>query len=166
MTKRGLLAAIVWGALWLGGCAGPQTRTVNQPIGQDAMPSPREPALAQPSPPSQVGGESLPAVVALADSAREARMRGDLDRAVADVERALRLDSANPSLWHQLAELRLDQGRAAQAESLALKSNQFAVDDRRLRQANWELIARARRLRGDEAGAQAALRRARELGRE
>lgn len=170
---RGLGVALMI-LLWLAGCA-PRTRTDVYPLGSPEPPagaeSRRVDTVQDAERSRSVDGAqgtdpSLPAVVALANGAREAREQGDLDRAAADLERALRLDPDNAALWHQLAQVRVDQLRMDQAETLALKSNQFAGDDVALQRANWNLIARARRLRGDEAGAQAAFNRARDLASE
>nr|WP_255722107.1 tetratricopeptide repeat protein [Ectothiorhodospira lacustris] len=88
---------------------------------------------------------------------------GQPDRAAAALERALRIAPADAGLWHQLAMVRLHQGQADEAESLAAKSNSLAGSDRALQSDNWRIIAQARRLRGDERGAQNALERARAL---
>jgi len=102
------------------------------------------------------------AVVALVDTARTDAGSGKLDVAGATLERALRIEPRNPMLWHELAQLRLQQGQFAQAESLAAKSNAWAGGDKRLRAANWRIIGEVRAQRGDWEGAQAAFDRAEE----
>ncbi len=104
-----------------------------------------------------------PAVVALETSADRQRRAGDLDGAVASLERALRVDSRDPLLWHQLARLRLTQGRYGMAADLAAKSNALAGTNRELKRENWSLIAEARRAEGDSAGARAATMKVREF---
>jgi hypothetical protein len=79
------------------------------------------------------------------------------------LERAIRIDSRNPILWHHLASVRLAEGDAIQAEQLATKSSSLAAGNYALQARNWELIAEARRKRGDAAGAQAAERQQRAL---
>lgn len=105
------------------------------------------------------------AVVGLVDVARADIDAGRFPSAVASLERALRIEPKNPRLWQELARVRLKEGDFAQAENLAARSNSWAGDDRDLRAENWRLIAEARTARGDEAGAKAALERARQIGR-
>lgn len=99
---------------------------------------------------------SNPAVVALLDHAGQYATAGELERAAASLERALRIEPQNAGLWHDLAALRLEQRQYGQAESLAAKSNALAAGDDRLRALNWRLIAQARRSRGAAEAADAA----------
>ena len=99
---------------------------------------------------------SNPAVVALWDNAGQYATAGELERAAASLERALRIEPQNAGLWHDLAALRLEQRQYDQAESLAAKSNALAAGDDRLRALNWRLIAQARRGRGASESADAA----------
>jgi predicted Zn-dependent protease len=89
---------------------------------------------------------------------------GQLPQAEATLERAIRIAPRDPLLWQRLAEIRLDQGDAQQAEALARKSNALVTLDTSLMHRNWQIIAQARRMRDDEEGAQDAERRARHLG--
>lgn len=114
-------------------------------------------ATTDPSPASH------PAVVSLLTLAAAQRDAGQLEAAVATVERALRIEERNPSLWNRLAALRLEQGDAAQAESLARKALSLAAADPAIRAESWRLIAAARGARGDAAGAEAAQDEARRL---
>lgn len=124
------------------------------PNGTDTM-GQAPPAAARVPPP--------PAVVALAGDADRHMADGQPERAAAALERALRIAPDDARLWHQLAMVRLHQGAAGEAESLAAKSNSLARSDRALQSDNWRIIAQARRLRGDERGALEALERARAL---
>lgn len=103
------------------------------------------------------------AVLALVDGAHAEVETGQLVRAAANLERALRIEPKNPRLWQELARVRLAQGDYAQAESLAARSNSWAGSDNRLRASNWRLIAEARENRGDSTGARIALDRAAEF---
>jgi type II secretory pathway component HofQ len=103
-------------------------------------------------------------VVALLDQADSYHRSGDSTNEAASVERALRIDPQNASLWTRLAAVRLDQNRPEQAEQLALKSNALAGGDRALQARNWRLVAQARWALNDSAGARAAEQKARELG--
>ena len=102
--------------------------------------------------------EQPPAVVALLDHAEQQANEGDLQSAAMTLERAIRIDSRNPVLWHHLASVRLAEGNAEQAEGLAKKSNALAAGNYSLQASNWGLIAEARRTRGDMAGARSAER--------
>jgi tetratricopeptide (TPR) repeat protein len=104
-----------------------------------------------------------PAVLALLDRAEHQANAGDLGSAAATLERAIRIDSRNPVLWHHLASVRFAEGEFDQAENLAAKSNSLAPGNRALQIRNWLLIADARRSRGDSAGARAAEQRVRIL---
>jgi cytochrome c-type biogenesis protein CcmH/NrfG len=97
-----------------------------------------------------------PAVLALADTARNDVAAYQYARAAAGLERALRIEPRNARLWHELAQVRAFQEQYQQAESLAQRSNRFAGDNRQLLRANWNLIAECRKEMGDAAGAQAA----------
>lgn len=112
----------------------------------------------EPSPPS-----ANPAVVALLDNAQNDASAGRLPTAIAAVERALRIEPKNPALWQKLATLKLQKGDYAQAESFAARSNSWAGADKAMQARNWRIISEARSLRGDNAGAKAALARAKAL---
>ena len=100
------------------------------------------------------------AVVALLDQAQTDNGAGHREAAGSSLERALRIEPRNPWLWHQLAQLRLDQGQYEQAITLARKSNSFAGHQSDVQAANWQLIGQARVALGDPAGAQDAFKRA------
>lgn len=119
--------------------------------------------VAPPIPEESPGRSDNTAVVALLENARQDTAAGKLDSAAATLERALRIEPRNASLWHQLARVRLNQGQSGQAIQLANKSTALAVDDNALRAANWRLIGQARAERGDHAGAEAAFAKAEEL---
>lgn len=87
---------------------------------------------------------SNPAVAELVAQAERERQAGNLPRAAAAVERALRITPHDADLWHQLAALRLEQGQTRQAEDFARKSDALAGDDTRLRAANSALIRASR----------------------
>ncbi|HCU54793.1 MAG TPA: hypothetical protein DIC36_11140 [Gammaproteobacteria bacterium] len=102
------------------------------------------------------------AVRALVEQAVAEREAGKLAAAAAALERALRIEPRNPRVWQELARVRLVEGDAAQAEQLAVRAATWAGDDRSVRAASWRLIAEARATRGDRAGADEALARARQ----
>jgi predicted Zn-dependent protease len=102
------------------------------------------------------GAPESRAVTALLQTAQTQLKADNLDAASSSLERASRLEPRNARLWYQLARVRLKQGRAQEAESLARKSLSLAGHEVWLQQANWELIAQARASLGDEAGAETA----------
>ncbi|SMF95524.1 Tetratricopeptide repeat-containing protein [Methylomagnum ishizawai] len=140
------------------------TRTAPAPPAQSVVPTPvPEPTAPPPTdtaPEQRTQTSTPPAVLALMDEAGQDLQSGDLDNAATALERAIRIQPKNPKLWHDLAEVRLRQQQPGLAEDLAKKSNLHAQGDDTLIRANWSLIAEARRLLGDAAGADEALRKA------
>ncbi|HEY0721010.1 MAG TPA: tetratricopeptide repeat protein [Gammaproteobacteria bacterium] len=112
----------------------------------------------EPPPPS-----ANPAVIALLDNAQADASAGRLPTATAAIERALRIEPKNPALWQKLATLKLEKGEYQQAENFAARSNSWAGSNKSMQARNWHIISEARSLRGDNAGAKAALARARAL---
>ncbi len=109
---------------------------------------------------------SKPIVVAgLQQNAAELNRKGESAKAASILERALRIQPRNPKLWHELANVRYTQERYQQAESLALRSNQYALRDPGIQHANWVLIARARQKQGDSSGAAEARKQVQKLQR-
>ncbi|HSR62609.1 MAG TPA: tetratricopeptide repeat protein [Gammaproteobacteria bacterium] len=129
---------------------------VSEETGTKAEDISREPAVQQ---------QSSQAVVALLDNADQSMASGRHDRAVASIERALRIDPKNPILWQRLGQIRLRQERWDQAIATARKSNLLAAGNDRLRVDNWLIIARAMEGKGDKAGAREAIEQARKLHR-
>jgi predicted Zn-dependent protease len=78
---------------------------------------------------------------------------GDLDQAIAYIERAIRLDSRDVDLWLRLARLQLSAQRPAAAEQLAQKAIAMARDRRDQEREGWLLVADARDAQGDREGA-------------
>ena len=107
-------------------------------------------------PPAEITRDGNQAVVALLDSADKYVKGGQLDKAGAALERALRIEPRNAGIWHDLAQIRLHQGQYQQAESLASKSNNLASGNRALQSRNWKLISVARKAGGNSAGAEEA----------
>lgn len=103
------------------------------------------------------------AVLSLLNKARAATRSGDYQRAEVLLERTVRIEPKNASLWHYLAKLRLAQKRFAEAVGLAQKSNNLARSNNKLKADNWRIIAHARYQTGDIAGAEQAQSRAHKL---
>ena len=119
--------------------------------------------LPSPEPETPTVASDNTAAIALAENARDDVSAGRLNTAAANLERALRIESPNPALWHELARVNLHQGQATQAAQFAGKSNSFAADNTRLRAANWRLIGQALTQNGDQSGAEAAFAKAAQL---
>lgn len=148
-------------ALALTACAGRPVTPEAAPPAAVVTPSPAElPARSTPpaiiAAPAEGPQAQSPAVLALLAQADAQLQRGEIQQATGSIERALRIAPRDARLWSRLAELRLREGRPEQAEAMAAKSNDLAGPDGALQQRNWLMIAEARRLRGDHAGAQAA----------
>jgi hypothetical protein len=152
------------------------TPSETRPLHRPTEPAPAVVAPPRPAPeqdrsaPARDGGipdagaaSGGPAVVALLDDAGRQAQSGSLDGAAAALERAVRIEPRNASIWSRLAEVRLRQNLAVQAENLAKKSNALAGRDYGLQGRNWRIIAEARRMSGDVAGAQAAQQTASDL---
>jgi predicted Zn-dependent protease len=114
--------------LVLAGCAAPPPAPETKPV---------------PPPPPETRKETV-AVASLMDSARSDVAAGRLSNAAATLERAIRIEPANPRLWQQLAQVRLQQGQYAQAESTAMRSNSYAGSDSALRAENERIIEASR----------------------
>ncbi len=103
------------------------------------------------------------AVLSLLQEARVAAKAGQLEVAEAQLERALRIEPSNATLWHYMAKLRLNQGQLDQAVGLAAKSNSMEHTDRILQADNWRIIAHARSQQGNAQAARKAQARAEAL---
>jgi cytochrome c-type biogenesis protein CcmH/NrfG len=99
---------------------------------------------------------SSPAVGALVSAADQNSQSGNLDSAVAAIERAIRIEPRNAALFYKLAELRLKQSKPRLAEDLAKKSALLASGNARLKRQSWLLIGNAKVMQQDFAGARAA----------
>lgn len=99
-------------------------------------------------------------VLALLTTARQQESNGDLNGANASLERAMRIAPREPQVLYRLAQVRLGQGDAAQAEQLAQRGLSYASGRPELQAGLWELVAQAREQQGDSAGAEQARQRA------
>ena len=84
------------------------------------------------------------AVVAIWERSEAARLTGDLDGAVAQLERAIRIDPTDSVIWSRMAQLRLEQNNYISAENIATKSNQLnGGENSVLEYRNWLMIHQA-----------------------
>ncbi len=170
MTRK--VASLLFVPILLSGCGGvplfnETPRQAPAPV-KETAPEPAQEETVQLAPyraPSQF--EQAPshstAVQGLMETARRQREMGQLDEAVATLERGLGIEPRNAHLWNRLAHVRQEQGQSALAADLAAKSSELAGGDIELKRDNWQLIGAARRALGDIEGANSAERKARML---
>jgi len=131
------------------------------------------------SPPAVSGGYAAPAptgipggglamdeqldgpVLSLLTTAQQQQGGGDLNGAASSLERAQRIAPREPQVLYRLAEVRMAQGDAAQAEQFARRGLSYASGRPALQASLWNLIAQARERQGDAAGAAQAREQAR-----
>lgn len=95
-------------------------------------------------------------VLALLTTAQQQQGGGDLNGASSSLERAQRIAPREPQVLYRLAQVRLSQGDAAQAEQLSQRALTYAGGRPDLQASLWGIIAQARTKQGDTAGATAA----------
>jgi tetratricopeptide (TPR) repeat protein len=76
--------------------------------------------------------------------------------AASSIERALRIEPANPLLWIELAKVRQAEGNYVQAENMARKAVSMSVQAPKAQAQAWELIAESYRARGKNLEARQA----------
>ncbi|MGE8148902.1 hypothetical protein ACQKP7_27515 [Pseudomonas frederiksbergensis] len=99
-------------------------------------------------------------VLALLTTAQQQQAGGDLNGASSSLERAQRVAPREPQVLYRLAQVRMAQGDAPQAEQFARRGLTFANGRPDLQANLWELIAQAREKQGDSAGAAQARQKA------
>lgn len=131
----------------------------------DSQPALQQGGSAAPAAPASGGlqqDEQLDGpVLALLTVSRDQQSRGDLGGASSSLERAMRIAPREPQVFYRLAQVRLAQGDAAQAEQMAQRGLSFAAGRPALQAGLWELIAQARARMGNASGAAEARQRAR-----
>ncbi len=110
--------AFLLAMLVLAGCA--TTSPGRVPAGQPGATAPA---------PADAGRGLSAAGEALLIQGANARRSGDYGAASATLERALRIEPSAPAVWLELARVRLQEGKLAQAEQLARKARSLAGDD-------------------------------------
>ncbi|MCO7612081.1 hypothetical protein NJH83_17755 [Pseudomonas chlororaphis] len=128
--------------------------TYNMPSTPSGIPSARAGGL---SADEQLDGP----VLALLTTAQQQQSSGDLNGASSSLERAQRVAPREPQVLYRLAQVRMAQGDAPQAEQFARRGLSFANGRPDLQTSLWELIAQAREKQGDAAGAAQARQKAR-----
>ena len=99
-------------------------------------------------------------VLALLTTAQQQQSGGDYNGASSSLERAQRIAPREPQVLYRLAQVRLAQGDAPQAEQLARRALTYANGRPDLQSGLWNIIAQAREKQGDAAGAALARQKA------
>jgi len=117
--------------------------------------------------PSSSNGSGLSAdeqldgpVLALLTTAQQQQAGGDLNGASSSLERAQRVAPREPQVLYRLAQVRMAQGDAPQAEQFARRGLSLANGRPDLQASLWALIGDARAAQGDAAGAAQARQKA------
>lgn len=139
--------------LFVTGCQSIPDSGTSAPVTEKKLPSRTETTYSSNEQPVQ---QQNTTVIALSDTARKQAASGDTARARSTIERALRIDPRNASLWNELAHLYYRDEMFNKAANTAAKSNSLAGNNSNLRYDNWRLIARAREKTGDKDGARIA----------
>lgn len=95
----------------------------------DETPVTRAPATVIPAPAEPATPAPATASSTLMAGVDSAIAEGDLERAAALCERALRINPRDAQLWYRLASVRAQQGRANEAEGFARRALSFSAND-------------------------------------
>ncbi|GAB6388006.1 penicillin-binding protein activator LpoP [Stutzerimonas marianensis] len=147
-------------SVWSGGSV-PSPSASEQAAPAQPAPAPRPAPSGIPSTGTLSADEQLDGpVLALLTTAQQQQGGGDLNGAASSLERAQRIAPREPQVLYRLAQVRLAQGDAVQAEQLSRRALGYAAERPALQASLWELIAQARERQGDAAGAAQARERA------
>ncbi|WP_278941263.1 tetratricopeptide repeat protein [Pseudomonas helleri] len=150
------------GPITLGPAAAPISTGSYAPTTTYTAPAPITPSGIPSSSGGLAADEQLDGpVLALLTTAQQQQASGDLNGASSSLERAQRVAPREPQVLYRLAEVRMAQGDAAQAEQFARRGLTFASGRPDLQASLWGLIAQARDKQGDAAGAALARQKAR-----
>lgn len=106
--------------------------------------------------PEPVLGAASRSLVTAAQTQLQAK---NYSAAAASIERALRIEPANPLLWIELGKVRYAEGNHVQAENMGRKAISLSKAPRASSTA-WKLIADSLRARGKTREAQEAMLKA------
>lgn len=84
----------------------------------------------------------------LLEQGRAQRVAGEYPQASASLERALRVDPQQPSIWLELGILRFDEGNFAQAEQMGRKALSLSPEGGSIQVQAAQLIEQSRRAAG------------------
>ncbi len=110
--------------------------------------------------PLEIFAPLSPAVSVLASSATQNSQSGNYDTAATIIERAIRIEPRNATLYYKLALLKLKSSKPREAEDLAKKAALLAANDTVIKKHSWLLIAKSREVQGNVEGAKDARKKA------
>ena len=87
--------------------------------------------------------------LALLQQSQRAVGEGNLDEAIAYVERAIRMNPKDPELWLRLAELQLSADHPASAAQVAQKAIALSGSGTEVQRKAWLVVADARERQGN-----------------
>ena len=129
---------------------------VNGPVVVDQKPELATVQVDQPFQPLDAFAPLSPAVNALVLSANQSNQSGSVESAMTTIERAIRIEPRNATLYYKLAVLKLKSLKFREAEDLAKKAALLGVNDVAIKKHSWLLIAKSRELQGNVEGANEA----------
>lgn len=124
----------------------PIIETPQEPVVVSTVPLIMKPVTA-PVVKKLADGRDMPAVQGLLASANDSLQQGDFEAAAVSLERAQRLAPQSATVYLQLAQVRLQQNRAVEAEQLARKGLSYAQSNYQ-QAALWRLVAEATEQQG------------------
>ncbi len=101
-----------------------------------------------------------PAVNALVSAANQNSQSGNIEAASIIIERAIRIEPRNATLYYKLAILKLKNSKPRESEDLAKKAALLAANDAVIKKHSWLLIAKCREVQGNVEGAREARNKA------
>ena len=146
----------------VGGRAPPESaprRTPAAPPAQAQPPAPPQPVPPPPQPPAREFHLGAATNALVQQASREAES-GDPQLAQSTLERALRIEPANPLLWIMLGQAHESEGQYELAGSMGRKAAQLASGDPHAQASAWRLIGDSLRARGRNEEANEAYSRA------
>ena len=145
-----------------GGATAPPAGTGRTPATQPGVsqpPAPPQPVPPPPQPPTRQFHLGA-ATNALVEQASRQAASGNPQLAQSTLERALRIEPANPLLWIMLGQAHESEGQYELAGSMGHKAIQLATGDPRAQASAWRLVGDSLRARGRNVDANEAYSRA------
>lgn len=141
MTLRYLNFCALLPAVYLAGCSVLPSAPADYPADERPVSEPRQRDMS-------------PASASLLEQSRMQQQSGNLAQAATTLERAVRIDPAEPAVWLELARLRYAEANWAQAEQMARKAHSLAAADSRVSAAALAVMADALIMQGRPAEAE------------
>ena len=116
--------------------------SISTPIGRQEIPNAQQLPVDSGTPAPRTEVEPATASSTLLQGVDSAIAQGDLERAAALCERALRISPRDAMLWYRLASVRAQQGRNNEAQGFAQRALSYANGDQGL-QAQIQSLLRS-----------------------